>query len=262
MFDLHLSYDMPDHPPAASFTPPLLPRPEVDVSAHIIAITNQKGGSGKTTLTMTLAGTLARRGKKILVVDADAQGTATQYAAAAPDDQPFPAHVSGLSAAGDKIHREILKHAGDYDLILIDCPPAVDAITPQSALLVADLALVPLVPSPADLWAAVGTRQLISRITSINEGLKARLVANACQPRTRITGVVLDKLAEFGIPLLETRLNARTAYRQAMALGVTVQDLGAEAGAAIAEAEAMADELMAILEEGSERPGVSHVAVG
>jgi chromosome partitioning protein len=148
------------------------------MAAKVVAVVNQKGGSGKTTLTMQLAGTLAQRGVKVLVVDADSQGTATRWSSSAPDDTPFPAAVVGLSAAGNKVHREVAKFTDDFALIMIDCPPAIESPVPQSALLIADLALVPIIPSPPDLWAAVGIRQLIETLKTINEGLQARLVIN------------------------------------------------------------------------------------
>ena len=74
--------------------------------AKIIAAVNQKGGSGKTTLSMQLAGALARRGHEVLIVDADPQGTATRWAASAEDEKPFPATVAGLAAAAGKVHHE------------------------------------------------------------------------------------------------------------------------------------------------------------
>ena len=83
-----------------------------------------------------------------MVVDADPQGTATRWAASADDEAPFPASIVGLSAASSKVHREVKKFVNDYDMIVIDCPPAADSPVPQSALLVSDLALVPLIPSP------------------------------------------------------------------------------------------------------------------
>jgi chromosome partitioning protein len=86
------------------------------MSAQIVAVVNQKGGSGKTTLAMQLAGTLGKRDERVLVVDADPQGTATRWAASASDGTPFPAAVVGLSAAGGRIHREVAKFIGDYAL--------------------------------------------------------------------------------------------------------------------------------------------------
>ena len=104
------------------------------MSARIVAVVNQKGGSSKTTLSIHLAGTLARRGIKSLIVDADPQGTSTRWASSAPDATPFPAAVLGLSAAGEKVHREIAKFKDDYDVIIIDCPPSVDEWLPDRIL--------------------------------------------------------------------------------------------------------------------------------
>src|SRR5918992_1151210 len=116
------------------------------MTAKILAVVNQKGGVGKTTLSMQLAGTLAARNQRVLVVDADPQGTASRWASSAPDDEPFSATVVSLAAAGNKLHREVVKLARDYDYIIVDCPPAVDSINSRSALLIADLALVPVIP--------------------------------------------------------------------------------------------------------------------
>ncbi len=217
------------------------------MTAKIIAVCNQKGGSGKTTLSMQLAGTLARRKNKVLVVDADPQGTATRWAASADDENPFPASVIGLSAANEKVHREVKKFVGDYDFIVIDCPPAADSPVPQSALLIADLALVPIIPSPLDLWASVGIRQVIENVSDINETLKARLVVNQCQPKTNLAKDTLEVLPEFGIPVCKNYLRQRTAYRQSAVFGQTVQDFGSKAKDAIQEIEALTKEILSIL---------------
>lgn len=217
------------------------------MTAKIIAVCNQKGGSGKTTLSMQLAGTLARRKNKVLVVDADPQGTATRWAASAGDDNPFPASVVGLSAASEKVHREVKKFVGDYDFIVIDCPPAADSPVPQSALLIADLALVPIIPSPLDLWASVGIRRVIENVRDINETLTARLVVNQCQPKTNLAKDTLEVLPEFGIPVCKNYLRQRTAYRQSAVFGQTVQDFGSKAKDAIQEIEALTREVLSIL---------------
>jgi chromosome partitioning protein len=207
------------------------------MSAKIIAVANQKGGSGKTTVSMQLAGAIARRGNKVLVVDADPQGTATRWAASAEDEHPFPASVVGLSAASAKVHREVKKFIDDYNYIIIDCPPAADSPVPQSALLIADLVLVPLIPSPLDMWAAVGIRQVIANVSDLNEGLKSRLVLNQCQPNTTLTQETLEVLPEFGIELANAQLRHRQVYRQSAVFGQTVHDFGGKASAAIEEME-------------------------
>jgi chromosome partitioning protein len=92
------------------------------LDTKIITIANQKGGCGKTTVTIQLSGSLSRDKFKILVVDADPQGTATRWAANADDETPFMTHIAGLSAAGIKVHKAIKKYVGYYDFIIIDCP--------------------------------------------------------------------------------------------------------------------------------------------
>jgi chromosome partitioning protein len=219
----------------------------VKVAAKIIAVVNQKGGSGKTTLSMQLAGALARRGNKVLVVDADPQGTATRWAASAEDDRPFPASVVGLSAASTKVHREVKKFVEDYRYIIIDCPPAADSPVPQSALLVADLALVPVIPSPLDMWAAVGIREVIGNVGDINEELTSRLVINQLQPNTTLAKEALEVFPEFGIEVCKTYMRQRQVYRQSAVFGQTVHDFGAKAAAAAEEVEALTDEVLRLL---------------
>lgn len=217
------------------------------MAAKIIAVTNQKGGSGKTTLSMQLAGALARRGHQVLVVDADPQGTATRWAATADDDKPFPASVVGLGASSGEVHREVRKFVDDYVYIIIDCPPAADSPVPQSALLVADLALVPINPSPLDMWAAVGIREVIRNVGDINKELKSRLVINQCQPNTTLTRGAMNVLPEFGIKLCKTYLYQRQVYRQSAVFGQTVHNFGSKATAAIEEIEALTEEVVALL---------------
>ena len=120
------------------------------MAASSITVFNQKGGAGKTTLSMQLAGTLAHRSHKVLVVDTDPQGTATRWSASAPQDKTFPAAVNGLSAAGAMVHREVRKFVDDYRFIIIDCPPALESVVPESALLISDIALVPIKALPGD----------------------------------------------------------------------------------------------------------------
>jgi chromosome partitioning protein len=217
------------------------------MAAKIIAVVNQKGGTGKTTVSMNLAGALARRDRRVCVIDADPQGTATRWAASASDELPFPASVLGLSAAGGKVHREVRKLVDNYDYIIIDCPPAADSPVPQSALLVADLGLVPVIPSPPDLWATIGIRTIVENASDINEGLKARLVVNQLQSNLGISRDALEILPEFGFEVCQTKLHHRAAYKQAALDGQSVHKGGSRAKAAIEEVEALTEEILGIL---------------
>ena len=194
------------------------------MTAKIIVVTNQKGGCGKTTLAMNLAATIGLK-NKVMLVDGDPQGSATRWAASAHDNKPFPAAVMGLANAGDKAHREIKKYIDNYDFIIIDCPPAADNSFTASVLLIADLAIIPIVPSPTDLWSAVGIQKLINNIAAINEKLQARLVANMCQGNASISREALVLLKEFDFPKTKTDISQRTVYRQAAAFGASINDL-------------------------------------
>jgi chromosome partitioning protein len=215
------------------------------MTAKVICAVNQKGGVGKSTLTMQLAGTLARS-HAVLVVDGDPQGTVTKWAATAKTT-PFPAAMAGLANAREMLHREVEKHLEGHDLILIDCPPAIDSVIPQSALLISDLALVPIVPSPPDLWAGVAVKHLIELSQKQNPDLDARLVINMLLPRTRLSQSVLEILPNYGIPMLETKLQLLTAYRESSAYGSTVHEMGRRGATAAAEMQALANEVTDLL---------------
>jgi chromosome partitioning protein len=220
--------------------------------ARIIALVNQKGGPGKTTVAMHLAGELARRGARVMVADADPQGTATRWAAAAPEDLPFPAAVAGLAATDDRLHRELQEFLAAFDYIVVDCPPSADSPISRGALLVADLALVPVIPSPPDLWAGVAIGQVIANVTAINETLQARLLVNQRKPHTRLAASLTEVLPRYGITVLDTQIGDREAFRHAAAGGITASDVP-RAGAAAAEIERLTDEVLAVLDGRSDR---------
>jgi chromosome partitioning protein len=217
------------------------------MAAKILAVVNQKGGVGKTTLSMQLAGTLALRKHRVLVVDADPQGTASRWAASASDEQPFPTAVVGLAASGNKLHREVVKLAQDYDYIIVDCPPAVDSINSRSALLIADLALVPVIPSPPDLWASTGIARLIDEVSTVNAELRALLVLNLCQANRLLLKDSTTVLQDFQLPLAKQQLGLREVYRQSSVYGTTVHTMGPKAESAAREMNALADEIAMVL---------------
>ena len=215
------------------------------MTAKIISVGNQKGGVGKTTVTMQLAGTLARK-YKVLVVDADEQASATKWAAMAESPQ-FPAPVVGLAAAGSKIHRELQRLSEQYDFIFVDCPPSVSSPVPQSAFLVSDLVLIPTRASLPDIWAVQETMQLIERAQTVNENIKTAILLNAVQHNTQLGRDAVDIISQFDAHFLETILYQRQAYPQSVLLGGTVaQVTGGKP--AMAEIDALTKEILVLLE--------------
>ena len=214
--------------------------------ARIIVLVNQKGGPGKTTIAVHLAGELARRGDRVLLADVDPQATATRWAAAAPDDTPFPAAVAGLGHTERHLHRELRKYLGLVDWIVVDCPPSADSPLSHSALLVADLALVPVVPSPPDLWAGVAIRQVLDSVMTVNKTLRGRLLINQRKAGTRLAARTCEILPQYGIPVLDTQIGDREAFRHAAAAGVTAASVP-RASQAAKEIAALTDEVLLIL---------------
>lgn len=196
------------------------------MTAKIISVCNQKGGCGKTTVTMALAGSFARRNLRVLVVDGDPQGSASSWSANAPEDTPFPATVVNLAHAGRNLPLEVRKMVGDYDVVIVDCPPAVDSPVPQAALLISDLAVIPLIPSPIDVAAAAPFIRLVEQVSLINPGLKGLIVPNMVLKQTRLARGYLDHFHTLTLPIASVQLGLRDSHRKACALGACVQDLG------------------------------------
>lgn len=213
------------------------------MSAKIITIVNQKGGSGKTTVAMQLGGTLALRNAKTLIVDGDKQNSAVEWASMAEESQPFPACVFNLSASGNKIHQEIKKYRHDYEYILIDCPPAADSPISTSTLLVSDLALIPFIPDGVNMSAAVKIRDAIENARIINESLLSMLVLNRVETKTIVTHEVLALLPDFNMTTMQTILHKRTHYAESFFIGGTVHALKNKAKRAVTEIEQLADEV-------------------
>ena len=217
--------------------------------AKLIIVTNQKGGAGKTTAAVHLAGTAVRRGYKTLLIDADKQGTATKWVAQAEDGQPHKIRVMGLAMAEAKIAQEVKQYVEDYDIIIVDCPPSVDSPIPQVMLMIADLAIVPIVPKPGDLWASTDLLELADRATSMNPELKVRLLGSNVIANLAMSKHSLASMAAMrdSAPLFKTRLHQRTAYVEAMLTGDSVHYFGSSARTAVNEIECLFDELVTVL---------------
>jgi len=209
---------------------------EVEVMS-IIALVGNKGGAGKTTLAVNLAAGLARQ-DGVAVIDADPQGSALQWRAIAGDASAPP-----VAAAEADLQRQAFTLLQDYRWVVIDCPPSVHAPQTGAVLGFGDLALIPVQPSPMDLWANVHIEQSIEDAHKINPSLRTLLVINQLEPRTTLSRLVRDALSEIAFPVADTAVRRRAIYRASALQGKSVFDMGRRGADATAEIDQLIQEV-------------------
>src|SRR5260370_15583785 len=148
----------------------------------IVALLNQKGGVGKSTLALHLAGAWALQGKRVTVIDADPQGSALDWSEQRANGQ-LPRLFGVIGLPRDTLHREAPALARDSDHVVIDGPPRIAALM-RSALLAADLVLVPVQPSPLDGRASGEMLKLIEEARIFKPTLRPRFFLNRRSGRT------------------------------------------------------------------------------
>jgi chromosome partitioning protein len=211
----------------------------------IVALLNQKGGVGKTTLALHLAGCWAGKGSRVLVVDADPQGSALDWSEQR-SREGLPALFNTVGLAGDMLHRELPEIARDYTHVIIDGPPRVAGIA-RSALIAADLVLIPATPSPFDGWASAEMIRLLGEARVYRPELPARLLLNRCAARTVIARETAEALADHDPPALRARIGQRIAFADTARSGRLVHEVPAGAVAA-QEVAAVAAEIDGLLQ--------------
>ena len=203
---------------------------------RVVAIVNQKGGTGKTTLATNLAWVLEEKGD-VLLLDADPQASAQNWGAG---DDPAPEALTVKGVGGGDLLRMVRSMASDYDWVIIDAPPGITKTT-ADAVRAADVVLIPVQPSPLDVWAAADIVAAVqARQKAANGVPAAAFVITMTQPRTRLGRQIDDALNEMGIPVLQARTTHRVAYRNAINDGNSV---------VVGRDQTARDEIMAIREE-------------
>ena len=202
----------------------------------IISVINQKGGVGKTTLAISLAAAFAGRKLRVLLVDADPQGSALDWVAVRGEDAPFAA----VGIPKPILHLELPKLAKDYDMMVIDGPPRIYEVA-RSAVMASDAVLIPVLPSQFDVWAAEETVKLLEECAVYKKDLKAAFVINRKIANTAIGRDVAKALKQYPLPVLTTAICQRVAFAES-ARGRTVLEIDPESSAS-KEIQALAKEV-------------------
>lgn len=184
---------------------------------QVIAIVNQKGGAGKTTIALNLAAALADGGARVLLIDADPQHTASDWSAVREKAPPFML----IGMPQPVLHRDVPNLAADYDYVVIDGPPRNYEVT-RSAIAAADLVLIPIQPSGADFWASRETVKLAQEAHAFKETQKTVLLVSRRKSQTALGRDIREALASFELPLLQTDVPDRIAYAEVMTAGTTM----------------------------------------
>jgi chromosome partitioning protein len=209
----------------------------------LLAIAGQKGGVGKSTLAICLAAEAHRRGRKVLLVDADPQGTVrTWFDVATEAGHDTPAVI----AMGAGMHRpgQLREVSAPYDLTIIDCPPRHGEIL-RAALMVASHVVLPATPLGHDVWALTTTIELVNEARALRPALRPFLVMSRRRGRVAMWNRARELLAGSGVPVLESEIWERIAYAEATTAGQGVTSYAPRDPASV-EIRALLDELLEV----------------
>ncbi|PKU25944.1 cobyrinic acid a,c-diamide synthase [Telmatospirillum siberiense] len=209
------------------------------MTAKTVAIAQQKGGAGKTTIAVQLGVAWALAGYRVAMLDVDPQGSMSAWHGLRKTAGTVPALFVG-DIPGWKLSTEIDRLKNDYDVLLLDTPPHAETDA-RVAVRAASLILVPLQPSPVDLWATKPTLELAKR-----EKGAALLLLNRAPARGKLLDHVRARISEEGLPLARTVLGNRSAFAASMMEGKGVVETHPKSAAAT-EIQELAEEIGAIL---------------
>lgn len=206
--------------------------------AMIVAVAGQKGGTGKSTIAVCLAAEWHQRGRRVLLVDADPQGTVQTWAEVATD----AGHVGPVvQSMGDNIRRDLPTLADAFEIVVIDCPGRAGGKRTAGALLVADVVLLPCGPAAPDVWALAASIDGVREAQALRPELRAAIVLNRSD-RSAMTKGAREALADAEIPALARSLGSRVAFGEALAAGLGVTRY-ASGSVAANELRRLADEV-------------------
>jgi chromosome partitioning protein len=191
----------------------------------ILLLGGEKGGTGKSTLTVNLAVLMSNEGRDLLLVDSDIQGTSANWCNRREDGKLYPPVVKAQNF-GDNLKKDLRAHNAKYDDLIVDTPGR-DSKELRSGLIVADIAIFPLQPSDFDFDTVVKINKHVGDARVINDKLKAYVVLSQANTHANIDDLsyAKEKLADFdNLDLLETVICKRRAFIKAAILGQAVTE--------------------------------------
>jgi chromosome partitioning protein len=206
----------------------------------VIAIVGNKGGAGKTTLSVNLASAFHRDASTALV-DADPQGSSLQWRVISGNDDALP-----VFGAEDNLQQQVDNLREHFDHVFIDCPPSVHAQQTDAVLKFCNAVLIPVQPSPMDLWATVHIEQAIAVSLDVNPKLKSMMIINQMETRTTMSKLVREALQQIDLPVANTAIRRRAVYRHSILYGKTVFEMGSKGRAAAEEIEQLIEEVKSL----------------
>jgi chromosome partitioning protein len=204
----------------------------------IITIAQQKGGAGKTTLAAQLAAAFAQDDLSVATLDADPQGSLSLWYAARSASLGERNTIIHAPVQGWRLKKEAERYAAECDIVIIDSPPHAESEA-TIAIREASLVLIPMQPSPMDLWACRPTIKTVQE-----EGSQALIVMNRVAPRTKLTGAILDRLGELDVKSAKTMLGSRVGYASSMMEGKGVVETESASSEAAKEIRALVKEIL------------------
>ncbi len=207
----------------------------------VIAVLNEKGGVGKTTIATNLTRGFQLAGEAVILIDSDPQGSARDWYAAAGEDNVLPP-VVGMDRP--PLFKNLKSVTQGFAWAIIDGSPGIEELA-VAALKVADRVLIPVQPSPYDIWAAESLVELVKARQEVTDGkLKAAFLVSRQIVGTKLAGEIRAALEGYGLPIFKAFTSQRVVYANSAAQGSTVLDAEPQ-GAAAEEIRTLVEEIRA-----------------